>query len=86
MKFRMKLLMALVTITTVCEGVVLRGQETLGVTLDRWWHWGDISLSLLMGYLFGYPFLILVEQRKAVLRQRRELAVAKQYQGLIRAN
>lgn len=79
MKFRMKVLVSLCVAVTVCEGVVVRGQETLGVTLNDWWHWGDTALSILIGYLVGYPFLILVEQRKAVLRQRRELAIAKHY-------
>ena len=79
MKFRMRALIALMTVLVVCDGVVCRGQETLGVTLDKWWHWGDVTLSILIGYLFVYPFLILIEQRKTVLAQRRELAVSRHY-------
>ena len=67
MKFRMKLLVALCVAVTVCNGVISRGQETLGVTLDRWWHFGDVATSLLIGLMFVYPFLLLIEQRKAIL-------------------
>jgi hypothetical protein len=85
MKFRMKLLVALCVAVTVCNGVIARGQETMGVTLDRWWHFGDVATSLLIGYLVAYPFLLLVEMRKTVLAQRKELAVAKHY-SLAKAN
>jgi len=68
------------TIVVVCYGVVIRGQETLGLTLNRWLDFGDVALTLLIGYLFVYPFLILIEQRKTVLAQRRELAVSKHYE------
>ena len=84
MKFRMRALIALMTVVVVCDGVVSRGHEgTLGFTLYRWWNFGDVALTLLIGYLFVYPFLILIEQRKTVLAQRRELAVSKHY-GLVK--
>jgi hypothetical protein len=86
MKFRMKVLVSLSTAVVICNAVTTRGQETFGITLDRWWHFGDVALSFLLGIVFAYPFLILVEQRKAVLRQRQELAVARKYQTLLAKN
>ena len=80
MKFRMKVLVALCVAVTLCTGVVSRGQETLGITLDKWWHYGDVATSVLIGYLFVYPFLLLIEQRKTVLAQRKALSVAKHYE------
>jgi hypothetical protein len=84
MKFRMKVLVALSVAVTVCEGIVVRGQETLGVTLNEWWHAGDVALTALIGYIIAYPFFVLVEQRKTVLAQRKEIKLA-QYE-LAKAN
>lgn len=79
MKPRMRVLIALLWIQSICSGVVLVGQERLGVTLNEWWRVADYTLTALIAWAFIYPILMLVEFRKEILRQRRELAVTKHY-------
>ena len=57
-----KMLLGLLTVDVLSTSVVSRGQETLGVTLDKWWQLGDLSLSVTIMYLCALPLVVAYER------------------------